>query len=261
MRLVSINLLNEASSWDLRRPLVLEGLAELQPDVIALQEVALPENTAAWLAQSLGGYTVHLCPKSGKRREQEALAILSRLPVERTDWLALGSQYRVAQWIRVQCGDQVVVVANAHLHWWPGESQERTLQVQRMLRWLEPFIRDLPVVVVGDFNGVPDSIAIQTMKASFQSAYAARHGHEPEYTCPTPVMFRRRKGRLAASYLLNLLEHRRLRRWRGTLDYIFVNDRIRVLECDLALNHPSAHDPSLYPSDHFGLVANLDWRG
>jgi endonuclease/exonuclease/phosphatase family metal-dependent hydrolase len=46
--------------------------------------------------------------------------------------------------------------------------------------------------------------------------------------------------------------------WRGTLDYIFVNDRVRVLECDVTLNQPSPSDPTIYPSDHFGLTATLE---
>jgi endonuclease/exonuclease/phosphatase family metal-dependent hydrolase len=46
--------------------------------------------------------------------------------------------------------------------------------------------------------------------------------------------------------------------WRGTLDYIFVNDGVNVKACDVVLNKPAPHDPTLYPSDHFGLIATLE---
>jgi endonuclease/exonuclease/phosphatase family metal-dependent hydrolase len=45
--------------------------------------------------------------------------------------------------------------------------------------------------------------------------------------------------------------------WRGTLDYIFVDSSVRVNACELILNRPAERRPSLYPSDHFGLYAEL----
>lgn len=45
--------------------------------------------------------------------------------------------------------------------------------------------------------------------------------------------------------------------WRGTLDYIFVDGAVRVERCEVAFNRPSPDDERLYPSDHFGLVADI----
>jgi hypothetical protein len=46
--------------------------------------------------------------------------------------------------------------------------------------------------------------------------------------------------------------------WRGTLDYIFVSPEIRVIECGVILDRPSTSDPTLYASDHLGMVATLE---
>jgi endonuclease/exonuclease/phosphatase family metal-dependent hydrolase len=45
--------------------------------------------------------------------------------------------------------------------------------------------------------------------------------------------------------------------WHGTLDYIFVDPRIKVLDCTLIMDKPGQEDPRLYASDHFGLLAVL----
>jgi endonuclease/exonuclease/phosphatase family metal-dependent hydrolase len=43
----------------------------------------------------------------------------------------------------------------------------------------------------------------------------------------------------------------------GTLDYIFVSQRFRVIDAGLAFDRPSPEDPDLFPSDHLGVFARL----
>jgi endonuclease/exonuclease/phosphatase family metal-dependent hydrolase len=43
----------------------------------------------------------------------------------------------------------------------------------------------------------------------------------------------------------------------GCLDYIWVRGPIRVQSCRVVFDRPAVDDPTLYPSDHFGLVATL----
>jgi hypothetical protein len=66
-----------------------------------------------------------------------------------------------------------------------------------------------------------------------------------------------RRGLLALR-VLGLSADRSPRPWRGTLDYMFANHRLRVLECEGVLNQPAPHDPTLYPSDHFGVAATVE---
>jgi endonuclease/exonuclease/phosphatase family metal-dependent hydrolase len=258
LTVVSLNLLNDLTFWDLRAPLIVAELRRLNPDVIALQEVALPLNNAQWLAEQLGGYTVHLQPKTGARREHEALALLSRLPVTAPDGLELIHQDRVAQRITVRVGDAPLVIANTHLLAWLTDATPRREQVRRLLAWLP---RDAPVIVCGDFNALPHFRAIKMMRARFVSAYFAAHGHEPAFTWPTPLDRGKGWRHRARELLLRLggIALRRTPRWCGTLDYIFVDRALTVRACERAFTQPARDNPRLYPSDHLGLVARLNW--
>jgi endonuclease/exonuclease/phosphatase family metal-dependent hydrolase len=264
LKCVTLNLLNDRSRWPQRRASLAAQLAELQPDVIALQEVTLPDNNAQWLADQLGGYALHFSPKTGGKGDREGIAILSRRPIERAATLDLQTQSRVAQLVEINYNAHALVVVNVHLHWWPGESNERNRQVRLIFDWLKDCLPDRAVVVCGDFNGTPESTAIQLMRQRFTSAYAARHGREPEYTCPTPLVVgqpiknARAVLRSIRRVIIKLATDHTFKPWRGTLDYIFVNDRVRVLECDMTLNKPAPDDPTIYPSDHFGLTATLE---
>lgn len=90
------------------------------------------------------------------------------------------------------------------------------------------------------------------------SAHEAAHGHEPEYTCPTPLISGGRIRGPVTRGLLRLFSNRPGATWRGTLDYIFVSPGVRVVECGVILDRPSPHDPTLYASDHLGLAATLE---
>ena len=168
------------------------------------------------------------------------------------------TQGRVAQYVQVEVDGQPLVFCNGHYYWYPGSSPERVKQVQLLLDWLGQLPPEMPIVAVGDFNGMPETPAIALMRERFTSAYAAYHGHEPDYTCPTPLKKRRSLQRRLGKYLVNVWIHRNLRPWRGTLDYVFINQHLRVRNCQLILTEPAPKDRTLYPSDHFGIAAELE---
>ena len=258
-KIVTINILSDLKLWEKRRWLISAGLVDLEPDLVALHEVSITENNTRWLADQLGFPHVHLTPKTGAAGNIEGIAILSRLEVEDRASLDLMTQNRVAQYVRVRIDGQPVILANGHFLWQPGESPQRQRQIERLLEWLEPIERDYPVVIAGDFNSTPDTAAIQIMRHHFVSAYAAIHGAEPEYTAPTPLP--RSKWKTIRT-LLNFIRYIRIKdidlNWRGTLDYIFVSERVQVNDCQIVLDKPSPRDPDLYPSDHLGLMAVLE---
>ena len=115
LRIVTFNLLNDSTHWAEHAPLIVEGLRSLQPDVIALQEVRLPDNHAAWIADRLEGYETYLCPKTGPLRLIEGEALLSRLPVEEHAALAFRRQGRVAHRITVRTSAGPCVICNSQL--------------------------------------------------------------------------------------------------------------------------------------------------
>jgi endonuclease/exonuclease/phosphatase family metal-dependent hydrolase len=260
-KLVTFNLLNKPSRWHKRRELIVSQLRQLQPDAIALQEVALPHNTAHWIADQLGGYSVHTSPKSGALAEHEAVATLSRLPVTDCKRLDLATQSRVAQAVTLQIGGRDIVLVNGHFMFHVYDHVKRIRQVERVLTLLRLTTGALPTIVCGDFNATPDMRSIQMMKERFTSAHEAKHGREPEWTCPTPLHYHLNNVRKGLSTVGNLIAYRQPEPWRGTVDYIFVDENFTVGACDVVLDQPAPDDPTLYPSDHVGLCAELVLSG
>jgi len=256
LRVATLNILVDLHRWHERAPLIVEELRAIQPDLIALQEVALPANNAQWIADQLGGYSVHLCPKTGAKGRREALAILSRWPVDEHAMLPLVAQDRVAQRVTVRHDGARVNFANTHLYWNPLDDAPRFEQVRKILDWLP---RDMGTIICGDFNAEPHHKSILAMTARFASAHRVAHGREPDYTCPTPLAQGRVMNEMARRVLerlSGLLLKRTNDSWRGTVDYIFVDSAMRVERCKVTFNRPSPGSERLYPSDHFGLVAD-----
>lgn len=259
LKIVTLNLLTDLSRWAQRRELLLQGLSDLTPDLVALQEVKLPDNPAKWLADQLGYSHLFLTPKVGMERNREALSILSRLPFEWMEKLELPGQNRVAQAVQIRLEGCPIVVTNSHLYWQPGESAARLRQVESWLAWLETFPGQPPCLLCGDFNSTPETAVIQRVRQQFHSAFASIHGREPEYTCPTPL------PRSLTTQLRTFLGFFFLIRprcynpnWRGALDYIFVDPALHVRDCQTVLDQPDPRNPRIYPSDHLGLCATIE---
>ncbi len=239
---VQLNLYRMRWRWPERSRLILHELARLQPDVVGLQEVAPFRRQAQWLARQLlqrtnAPYRAYVTRKRGWRGLLEGIAILTRLPATDFASLPLGHD-RVAQRLRVRVGPHVVTVANTHLSAGGAEAvrQARIEQARRLLGWLDD---RGPLLITGDLNAQPASRTLaQFAERSLQSAYRLAHGNEPPRTVPSFEAPR-------PGYVL---------------DYILVNDAFDVLSADLAFTRPSPADPSLYPSDHFGIVARLSVR-
>lgn len=258
VKVLSINILNDLRWWRQRSRLLVNGIAKLQPDLVALQEVSLPLNNSEWLADQLGFEYSYLSPKTPPNDQMEGIAILSRFPIQEQQTLDLGSQNRIAQLVRVDISGKPLAFVNGQFYFfWPGQPPERLEQIKLLQNWLKDISSKMAMIVCGDFNGVPNSPAVSQMKTKFQSAYEVRHGNEPEYTVPTRLL-RMSKLETVKYYLRNLIANRSLKPWRGTLDYIFVNEKIFVKECKIALNQPAENTKNLFPSDHFGLMAELE---
>ena len=257
INIITINILSDLSRWNQRAGLLVGELRRLQPDVVLLQEVKLPENPAAWLADQLGFEHCSLTPHLSAD-PVEGIATISRFPLENLAVLDLGSQRRVAQAVQIVLGDHRLLLANGHFFWQPGDSDERLRQVERLAGWLKGMPADMLRVIGGDFNGNPETRAIRRMREEYISAFAKVHGKEPARTAPTPLR------RSLTSLVRTLFRFRKLIRlrdfslkWSGTLDYLFVDPRLQVLDCQVVFNRPDIKDPRLYPSDHFGILARI----
>ncbi|MEI7744002.1 MAG: endonuclease/exonuclease/phosphatase family protein, partial [Chloroflexota bacterium] len=128
------------------------------------------------------------------------------------------------------------------LHHIPADGDLRLGQVEALLPWLDASPEHDAMVVVGDFNANPAEPAYARMEAAgFTSAYRAANGAEPAVTWPSgliaPAMDT--EGDPAC------------------LDYLWLRGAIRVEDARIVFDRPAVGDPTLYPSDHFGLAANV----
>ncbi len=226
----TLNVRNTADRWRDRAPLLVEQLVALDPHVIALQEVRRLPDQARRIAPE--GWQVRRTFKTGPKRFWEGVAVSTRLPVDGpAARVRLRGQSRVAQRVTVAVPDghisgSTLDVYNVHLA--DGDDAVRCRQATRLLEWMDER-PDQPAVLMGDFNSRPGSAPVRILTARLRSAYAEVHGREPARTVVTG----------------------------GVLDYVFVNDRVAVLDARLAFDQPSPADPRLFPSDHFGLAVTI----
>jgi endonuclease/exonuclease/phosphatase family metal-dependent hydrolase len=264
IRIATINILFEMEFWQQRRELLVAGLSSINADIIGLQEINTDTNTVDDLAQALNMPYVYQvkCHKlpltSGPNF---GIAIISRHPFLEKQELRLPSQGRSAQYVRVSINGQPYIFCNGHYLWWPGSSHARMKQFKLLADWLGVLPAEIPQIIVGDFNATPDTAEIGFLASKFTSAYAKYHGHEPEYTCPTLLLLaskriRHELGLRAFEFLVN----RKFNPWQGTLDYVFLSEQLQVVDCQLILTEPSESNELIYPSDHFGLVADLQFK-
>lgn len=241
----TLNLFNRMGDWDRRAPLVIDQIEALAPDVIAFQEVDLNLDQGMWIArkinQRLGdrpNFRIRHAASPGKYASVHGIAVMSRLnPVEHVV-IDLMSHERMAQRLIFEAGGKQFALINLHLHHEPDDAHVRVQQLKYLLDWLDHDARNLPTIVLGDFNSYVEEPAVTLMKSRFHSTYETIHGREPEKTWSTPVN------------TYDTSPH-------GTLDYIYVSPEFQIHDANLAFNQPSPEDPNLYPSDHLGLFARL----
>ncbi|MBW4602692.1 MAG: endonuclease/exonuclease/phosphatase family protein [Calothrix sp. FI2-JRJ7] len=260
VKVVTINILFDMECWKKRSKLLVDELKVINADLIALQEINIQEQTGHWLAQQLNMPYMYLVPFQAPpyiNGPEYGIGILSRYPFVLQQQLDLKSQGRLAQYVQVNINNQPLIFCNGHYYWQPGATPARMEQFKLLVNWLSE-LSSLPIVVVGDFNATPDTPEIEFIREHFISAYAAYHGQEPEYTCPTPLMKTKNNlTRTIGHRVANILVHRKIEPWRGTLDYIFINQRLQVYNCELILTKSAPDNQQIYASDHFGIVAEL----
>ena len=88
-RVATLNLEQDHKRWNARRALVIEQLGAVKPDVLALNEVCMPERTAHWIrdrAKERFGLEYHLVQQTRVNglAPVEGEALLTRFPISET---------------------------------------------------------------------------------------------------------------------------------------------------------------------------------
>ncbi len=246
LTIASLNLRNRQNRWLQRRSLVVAELLDAQPDLISLQEIYMPIRQGYWLRNQLNNRTSGTKYRIIQARKRhpikgyfEGIGILSRLPILASDIVSLGYEGRVALRANVMMPSGVALdFVSVHLHHLPQDQQARLEQTLRLISWLNDRNPVARQIIAGDFNEMPAAPAIRQMKALYQSAFEMARGYEPVATFPTALIDWH---------------------WGSCLDYIFLSSAIQQVNfARLFCQNPDLQDDSLFPSDHVGLLAQVE---
>ena len=241
LHIATLNIRNLADRWDERLPLLLADMAALQPDLMGLQEVVYPLQQDRLIgAAGERRYESHRA-WAGRPEYGNALLVREGLAIDAVERLELGLNRSALRAI-VALPEGRVLMAVTHLHHVPADEAERDDQARQLLEWLAAGPETDAQVVVGDFNAEPDEPAADRIRSNgFRSAFAEANGADPPVTWPSG---------LQAPGMDTDGDP-------GCLDYIWVRGDIRAVSARLAFDRPAVGDPTLYPSDHIGLSAEL----
>ena len=246
LRIATLNLEQNHKCWDLRRELIAAQLGELNPDILALNEIHIPTQTGRWLqrtaAERIGQkYTLLQQSKVGEDSRTQAEGLLSRPPVIETSSLDYRSHNCVAQVARFESEGRLLDVYVTHLIAARVEDSARQEQVSQLLEWTRTRDDADFVVVCGDFNAAPDQPSIRLMLGAF----------EPTQTQPTAFTPLQEPGGNPT--------HPEWERFDRCIDYIWVTPGIKIQASGLCFNKAATDNSTLWPSDHVGVWADLEF--
>jgi endonuclease/exonuclease/phosphatase family metal-dependent hydrolase len=245
LRIATLNLEQNRKNWQRRRELICEQLTELNPDMLALNEIHIPEQTGRWLQRAArerfnNNYSLLQQSKAGADARLEAEGLLTRYPPIETVNLDYGSHDCVALAARFEIGARLLDVYVTHLIAARVDDSARQYQVGQLLQLIGTRADADGCLVCGDFNAAPDQRSTQLMAGTFQASQFAP-------TAFTPL--RDAQGQVT---------HPEWPRFDRCIDYIWVKGNIRVAASGVCFNKPAADDPNLWPSDHVGVWADLE---
>lgn len=264
IRVMTFNLWGLEGDWDARHDLLKRGLRDLAPDLVAFQEAIVTDGYDQVRDLLPDGYEV--IHQEGRSPDGMGNSIASRLPVgqEREAFLHVTPRVDPAHgWIGSIAAAEIQILESGgtllFVHykpsWQPEYDSERELQAVAA----EAFIgavrggRDLPVVLLGDFDADPSSSSIrfwkgqeeiQGTRSQYVDAWDELHPGAEGHTF-TP------RNPLVANGDMPEETGRRI-------DYVFLSKGttpgLVVSDCFLAFDNPV---DAVWGSDHFGVVADL----
>jgi endonuclease/exonuclease/phosphatase family metal-dependent hydrolase len=242
LNVATLNIRNLADRWHERLPLILADMSALQPDLLGLQECVYVMQQDRLIGA--GGEGRYAAIRGWAGRPEYGNSLLVREPLSGTDEARVDlGLTRAAHRATVRLpGGATVTVAVTHLHHLGPDEALRDEQARQLLEWIEAAPAADAVVITGDFNADPAEPTYARMRAAgFRSAFAEANGMEPAVTWPSclqaPAMDTDGSP--------------------GCLDYIWLRGKASAESARLAFDRPDPEDPTLYPSDHLGISAQL----
>jgi endonuclease/exonuclease/phosphatase family metal-dependent hydrolase len=243
LHVATLNIRNLADRWFERLPLLLADMAALQPDLLGLQEVVYVMQQDRLIGAAGEGHYGAIRGWAGRPEYGNSLLVREPLVATEVERVDLGHD-RAAHLalVRLPGGASVLAVVT-HLHHLGPGAAIRDEQTAAILAWLEGKPASDATIVMGDFNADPaESSPARLRAAGFRSAYLEANGSEPEVTWPSG---------LTAPGMDTDGEP-------ACLDYVWIRGAAVAARARLVFDRPDPQDPTIYPSDHFGIATTLE---
>lgn len=263
IRLVSYNILTDEMDgehgrnfeWKKRFPRIVELLEEMQPDIVAVQELSEKQlNDLLPLLQDT--YEFFGYPRQKDQEYNGFFYRKKRFVVQLHEVLTVYESGSMTNTVAsLQLKDKITnkhfAVYNTHLPFF--DSSRRELEVRTTLEFIKPVVNKMPAIFVGDLNTFPNRLDLdlpfydgdyihrlltaELFEDSLETALLGHFGPMSTYTNDTK----------------DILPFR----GQGTpgviLDHIYVSDRIEVL---VHAVQPATVD-DFYPSDHMPVFIDF----
>ena len=248
LKIATFNIRNITDRYDERRPLLAAAFREINADIIGLQEVIVSDGGPDkprqddFLSGQLPDRHYKSLISTHETRKYFSNAILCATgEVQLHEELRL-STGRSAHRVLVLAGQTTFWFANTHLHHKPEEPWVREEQARAICAWMAEAPAANAIFVVGDFNTPPHEPAYSVMAgAGYRSAYREANGAEPAVTWPSGIQ----------------AETMDTDGDPNCLDYIWFSGEVTLRRVRLDANQHPADDSTIYPSDHFAIVADV----
>jgi endonuclease/exonuclease/phosphatase family metal-dependent hydrolase len=261
VRVATLNLWGQSGNWAERRAVLVAGLRELQPDLIAFQEAITTSEYDQ--ATDLLDPAFHIIHQTvGLVGDGNGIAIASRWPVADVHEVDLHVTPRTADFpcatllAEIDAPDAIgpLLFVNHLPNWQVNFAYERELQAVAAARYIEDVMsrRASHVVLAGDLDADPEAASIRfwtgrqalgEMSVCYRDAWESAHPGEPghTFTPSNPLMadrdwpFRR-------------------------IDYILVRcgdhdgPTLPIVACQRIFDEPIN---GVWASDHFGVLATF----
>jgi len=262
VRVATLNLWGKHGAWDERRSVLVDGLRQLRPGIIAFQEAVVTDGYDQ--VADLLGASYHVAHQAGREADGTGLSIASRWEMGEVWEETLHVTYRVdpseiaVVEILVPGPLGTLLFAHHNASWQLGFEHERELEAVAASRLVEHMLGEREVgyvVLAGDFNAAPDSASVRfwhglqslgETSVCYRDAWESTHPVDPGHT------FTPRNPLVTGGDNWPLELGRRI-------DYVMVRcvdhgPTLDVTACERMFDEPVE---GVWASDHFGVVADL----
>jgi endonuclease/exonuclease/phosphatase family metal-dependent hydrolase len=243
LRIITYNVLAEAVGVEKRVPVLLDLLEQSDADLIVLQEVA------PWFLDALHDRqwtsSLHATSFDGRRVAPGGQYILSRYPImeARTRQLS-GPQRRILVVARIEVGGETIDVASTHMESFLEDGPIRAAQLDETFEELRGVHT---AIFAGDFNfGDGEQPDTDHLDSSYVDVWTTVHPGDPGFTWNIEKSAMARAGSFPGEPSRRLDRVLvRSKKWRPASAQVVGDKPVEVGR------------PELFPSDHFGLIAQL----